>query len=170
MSAAITQSLRSLFRLDSARDGDIRRDVLWLLALSLLLIGTGIGLRDPWPADEPRFALVARDMVGTGEWLVPRVGGDIYADKPPLFFWMMAVGIKLTGSVKLAFRKMAPVRRTARSMSARTSVPGGRSAKDGGVTVIVQKSLSEGYSERQPMRGIHVRSAAVRPHPGRLVD
>jgi len=103
MSAAITQGLRSLFRLDSTRDDDVRRDVLWLLALGLLLIGTGIGLRDPWPADEPRFALVARDMVGTGEWLVPRVGGDIYADKPPLFFWMMAVGIKLTGSVKLAF-------------------------------------------------------------------
>ena len=28
-----------------------------------LLIGAGLGLRDPWPADEPRFALVARDML-----------------------------------------------------------------------------------------------------------
>ena len=60
-------------------------DLLWLLGLSLLLIVTGLGLRDPWPADEPRFALV-RDMVATGEWLLPRVGGDVYADKPPLFF------------------------------------------------------------------------------------
>src|SRR3712207_1245468 len=103
MSAAIEQGLRALLRLDSTRDDEVRRDVLWLLALGLLLIGTGIGLRDPWPADEPRFALVARDMVGTGEWLVPRVGGDIYADKPPLYFWLMASGIKLFGSVKLAF-------------------------------------------------------------------
>lgn len=103
MSAAIEHGLRALLRLDCAREDEVRRDVFWLLALGVLLIGTGIGLRDPWPADEPRFALVARDMVGTGEWLVPRVGGDIYADKPPLFFWLMAVGIKLTGSVKAAF-------------------------------------------------------------------
>ena len=42
---------------------DVRFDCLWLLGLGLLLIATGIGLRDPWPADEPRFALIARDMV-----------------------------------------------------------------------------------------------------------
>ncbi len=66
-----------------------RLDLLWLLGLGLLLIATGIGLRDPWPADEPRFALIVRDMVATGDWLLPRVGGDVYADKPPLFFWLM---------------------------------------------------------------------------------
>jgi len=82
---------------------DVRTDLFWLIGLSLLLIATGIGLRDPWPADEPRFALIARDMVATHHWLIPRVGGDVYADKPPLFFWMIAAGIKLTGSVRWAF-------------------------------------------------------------------
>ncbi|HKQ84637.1 MAG TPA: glycosyltransferase family 39 protein [Steroidobacteraceae bacterium] len=82
---------------------DVRIDVLWLLGLGLLLIGTGIGLRDPWPADEPRFALVARDMVATGDWLVPRVGGDVYADKPPLFFWLMALALTVTRSLRVAF-------------------------------------------------------------------
>ncbi|HKQ12974.1 MAG TPA: glycosyltransferase family 39 protein [Steroidobacteraceae bacterium] len=80
-----------------------RVDVLWLLALALLLIATGIGLRDPWPADEPRFALVARDMVATGDWLLPRVGGQPYADKPPLFFWLIALGLTLTHSLRVAF-------------------------------------------------------------------
>ena len=90
-------------------DGTVRQnqspwaDVLWLLALALLLIATGIGLRDPWPADEPRFALVARDMVATGDWLLPRVGGQPYADKPPLFFWLIAVGLQLTHSLRVAF-------------------------------------------------------------------
>ena len=28
--------------------------LFWLFAL--LILGTGLGLRDPWPADEPRFA------------------------------------------------------------------------------------------------------------------
>lgn len=78
-------------------------DFLWLLALALLLIATGIGLRDPWPADEPRFALVARDMVATGEWLLPRVGGQPYADKPPLFFWLIATCLEVTRSLRFAF-------------------------------------------------------------------
>ncbi|MET0658575.1 MAG: glycosyltransferase family 39 protein, partial [Steroidobacteraceae bacterium] len=82
---------------------NVRVDVLWLVGLGLLLIGTGIGLRDPWPADEPRFALVARDMVATGDWLVPRVGGDVYADKPPLFFWLMALALTVTRSLRVAF-------------------------------------------------------------------
>ena len=74
--------------LSSARD--VRLDLYWLLGLGLLLMGVGIGLRDPWPADEPRFALVAQDMLRSGQWLIPMIGGDTYADKPPLFFWMIA--------------------------------------------------------------------------------
>ena len=79
------------------------QDLAWLALALLLIIGTGLGLRDPWPADEPRFALVARDMVLSGEWLFPRVGGDLYQDKPPLYFWLLAAGYSLTGSVKASF-------------------------------------------------------------------
>jgi 4-amino-4-deoxy-L-arabinose transferase-like glycosyltransferase len=79
------------------------RDLFWLALALLVIIGTGLGIRDPWPADEPRFAAIARDMVHTGEWLFPRVGGDLYQDKPPLFFWMLAVCYSLTGSIKWSF-------------------------------------------------------------------
>ncbi len=79
------------------------RDLLWLALALLVIIGTGLGIRDPWPADEPRFASIARDMVATGEWLFPRVGGDLYQDKPPLFFWLLAVCYSLTGSLKWSF-------------------------------------------------------------------
>jgi 4-amino-4-deoxy-L-arabinose transferase-like glycosyltransferase len=78
-------------------------DLLWLALAFVLIIGTGLGIRDPWPADEPRFAAVARDMVLTGEWLFPRVGGDLYQDKPPFFFWLVALCYSLTGSLKIAF-------------------------------------------------------------------
>lgn len=83
--------------------GDIKLDIYWLLGLGVLLMGVGLGLRDPWPADEPRFALVARDMVRSGNWLIPMIGGDTYADKPPLFFWLMASCYKLLGSLRMAF-------------------------------------------------------------------
>jgi len=79
------------------------RDIALLVSLGLLLIASGIGLRDPWPADEPRFALIARDMVASGNWLFPKVGGDLYADKPPLFFWLMAACYALTGSLRVSF-------------------------------------------------------------------
>jgi 4-amino-4-deoxy-L-arabinose transferase-like glycosyltransferase len=60
-------------------------------------------MRDPWPADEPRFASLARDMVTTGEWLFPRVGGDLYQDKPPVFFWLLAASYALIGSLRWSF-------------------------------------------------------------------
>jgi 4-amino-4-deoxy-L-arabinose transferase-like glycosyltransferase len=82
---------------------DIALDVLWLLGIGLLLIGTGLGLRDPWAPDEPRFALVAQDMLRSGDWLFPRVGGDLYADKPPLFFWLIASATAATGSLRVGF-------------------------------------------------------------------
>jgi 4-amino-4-deoxy-L-arabinose transferase-like glycosyltransferase len=80
-----------------------RSDLLWLVVALLLLVATGIGVRDPWPADEPRFAALARDMAEGGEWLFPRVGGDLYADKPPLYFWMLTAAYEVIGSVRWSF-------------------------------------------------------------------
>jgi 4-amino-4-deoxy-L-arabinose transferase-like glycosyltransferase len=79
------------------------RDLLWLGLALLLIVASGLGVRDPWPADEPRFASLARDMATSGEWLFPRVGGDLYQDKPPLYFWLLALSFTLFGSVKAWF-------------------------------------------------------------------
>ena len=94
---------QSFWRPDRYGPGEIRTDLFWLLGLALVMVGAGLGLRDPWPADEPRFAVIARDMVRTGQWLVPMVGGDLYQDKPPVFFWLIALTLKLTGSLRFAF-------------------------------------------------------------------
>jgi 4-amino-4-deoxy-L-arabinose transferase-like glycosyltransferase len=77
------------------------RWLFWLTAL--LVLGGGFGLRDPWPADEPRFALVATQMVETGQWLFPMRGDELYPDKPPLFMWLQAVFYALTGELRVAF-------------------------------------------------------------------
>ena len=78
-------------------------DLAWIGFAFLALIGVGFGLRDPWPADEPRFAAVALDMLRSGDWLIPRVGGDLYQDKPPLHFWLIAASLQLTGELRSAF-------------------------------------------------------------------
>ena len=79
------------------------KTLLPLLAIALLLALAGIGLRSPWPADEPRFAEVAREMVETGEWLVPMRGGEAYPDKPPVFMWATATLLALGIPLKIAF-------------------------------------------------------------------
>ncbi|MBU6246941.1 MAG: glycosyltransferase family 39 protein [Xanthomonadaceae bacterium] len=83
--------------------GDARRELLWSGLFALLVLGIGIGLRDPWPSDEPRFALVARWMVEHGQWLFPHRGHELYPDKPPVFMWMQALAYVLTRSWRIAF-------------------------------------------------------------------
>ncbi len=78
-------------------------DLAWIGLAFLAFIFAGFGLRDPWPADEPRFAAVALDMLRSGDWLIPRVGGDLYQDKPPLHFWLIATSLEATGSLRWAF-------------------------------------------------------------------
>ena len=75
--------------------------LFWIVAL--LVLGAGLGLRDPWPADEPRFALVARQMVESGQWLFPMRGDELYPDKPPLFMWLQAACYALLGNLRVAF-------------------------------------------------------------------
>ncbi|TAN05833.1 MAG: glycosyltransferase family 39 protein [Rhodanobacteraceae bacterium] len=76
---------------------DERAQLALLFVFALLLLGLGIGLRDPWPSDEPRFALVAREMLASGQWLFPHRGVELYSDKPPLFMWLEACAWAITG-------------------------------------------------------------------------
>lgn len=74
-----------------------------LAMLAIVMIFSGVGLRDPWPADEPRFAQVAVEMVESGQWFFPMRGGELYPDKPPVFMWSIAFFYWLLGSIKVAF-------------------------------------------------------------------
>ncbi|WP_166211331.1 ArnT family glycosyltransferase [Cognatiluteimonas telluris] len=81
----------------------ISRDTWLFWILALLVIGAGIGLRDPWPADEPRFALAAKQMVESGNWLFPHRGVELYSDKPPMLMWLEAAGFELLRNWRVAF-------------------------------------------------------------------
>jgi 4-amino-4-deoxy-L-arabinose transferase-like glycosyltransferase len=76
----------------------------WLLAITaLLVIGAGLGMRDPWPSDEPRFALVAKQMVESGNWLFPHRGLELYSDKPPMLMWLQAAFYTVLRDWRVAF-------------------------------------------------------------------
>lgn len=72
---------------------------LGLLLLGLVLFLPGIGGRDLWNPDEPRYAEVTREMVASGDWFVPHLNGKVYSEKPPLLFWMIAGASLVTGEV-----------------------------------------------------------------------
>ncbi len=46
-----------------------------------------------------RYAEVAREMIRSGEWVVPHWNGKIFIDKPPLLFWLIAIPSFIYGSV-----------------------------------------------------------------------
>jgi 4-amino-4-deoxy-L-arabinose transferase-like glycosyltransferase len=69
----------------------------------VLALLAGMGLRQPSPPDEPRFVLAARAMVDSGNWLLPHRGGELYAEKPPVFMWMQAASHTVFGGWDLAF-------------------------------------------------------------------
>ncbi len=81
----------------------VRREGWWFALCAFVILAAGIGLRDPWPADEPRFALSAQQMVASGDWLIPHRGHEIYADKPPAFMAAQAVSYEVTRSWRVAF-------------------------------------------------------------------
>ena len=49
--------------------------------------------------DYLRYAEIAREMIRSGEWVVPHYNGEVYIDKPPLLFWLIAIPSWVYGSV-----------------------------------------------------------------------
>lgn len=82
---------------------DTRFRLFCLLMLATLCLAAGVGLREPSPPDEPRFVMAAKDMIDSGNWLVPHRGREFYAEKPPVFMWMQAAGHAVVGNWRIAF-------------------------------------------------------------------
>lgn len=64
-----------------------------------LLYLPALGAHDLWNPDEPRYAQVTREMLDRGDLLVPYLNGEIYTQKPPLFFWAVAAASLPFGGV-----------------------------------------------------------------------
>lgn len=84
---------------DIARSAFPWRPVALLLAAAALIGFASLGQRDVWAPDEPKYALVAKEMIETGQFFLPHVNGEPYPDKPPLLFWLIAASSFVTGGV-----------------------------------------------------------------------
>ena len=72
-----------------------RLALITFLGLFLYLLGNHAA--SPWDRDEPRYAEAAREMVASGDYVLPRFHGEVRYDKPPLIYWVMAAAYRVTG-------------------------------------------------------------------------
>jgi 4-amino-4-deoxy-L-arabinose transferase-like glycosyltransferase len=69
--------------------------VLAVLCYVLFFYGLGnLGMVGP---DEPRYASVAREMITSGDYVTPRLYGSPWFEKPPLMYWLAALGDRIFG-------------------------------------------------------------------------
>jgi 4-amino-4-deoxy-L-arabinose transferase-like glycosyltransferase len=74
--------------------------VLGFGALNFFLLG-GTPLANP---DEARYAQIPREMIEAGDWVIGRLNGVPYLEKPPLVYWMIGLCHRLFGPGEWSMR------------------------------------------------------------------
>ena len=75
-----------------------------LPALTLFAFFFLLGCRSLNEPDEGRYSEIAREMIETGDWLVPHLWYLPHLDKPPMTYWLVAASMKLFGQNEWAAR------------------------------------------------------------------
>jgi len=80
----------------------MKRSMLFLFILLVfggVLFFYNLGGWDLWNPDEPRYAQIAKEMLQGEGWIIPHLNSEVYLDKPPLFFWLMAATATVIGGM-----------------------------------------------------------------------
>ena len=85
------------------------KDNLWKAYLGVFLLFllpyvVFLGRRQMFVPDETRYGEIPREMIATGNWVVPHLNGLRYFEKPALGYWLNAVSIKIFGENAFAAR------------------------------------------------------------------
>src|SRR6266542_1755701 len=72
--------------------------------LPAVLAFSGLGARPLISPAEARYALVAREMLESGDWIQPHLNHARYYEKPPLTYWSVAASYRLFGFTEFASR------------------------------------------------------------------
>ena len=78
--------------------------LLLLLILSCFFLILNLGSYSLKEPDEGRYAEIPREMVETGDYIVPRLNYVRYFEKPPLHYWVTALSYQTLGISEWSFR------------------------------------------------------------------
>lgn len=70
----------------------------------LLVYILPIGFRPMIVPDETRYAEIPREMIATGDWIVPRLNGMRYFEKPVMGYWLNGISMLIFGENSFAVR------------------------------------------------------------------
>jgi len=79
-----------------------------VIGMALVWLGSTGWARPLMLPDEGRYVGVAWEMLRSGDWLTPTLDGLPYFHKPPLFYWLTALGMGVMGANEWAAR-VAPL-------------------------------------------------------------
>jgi 4-amino-4-deoxy-L-arabinose transferase-like glycosyltransferase len=85
------------------RRGHAIRILLILIGATVVYL-VGNGHVPLWDRDEPRYAQTSRQMLRSGDWVVPRLLDEVRTAKPVLIYWCQASAMKLLGENEFAAR------------------------------------------------------------------
>jgi 4-amino-4-deoxy-L-arabinose transferase-like glycosyltransferase len=75
-----------------------------IAAFATLIFFFHLGTYGLWEPDEGRYAEIAREMLATGNFVVPHLNYVPYIEKPPLLYWLTALSMWLFGVNEFAAR------------------------------------------------------------------
>jgi 4-amino-4-deoxy-L-arabinose transferase-like glycosyltransferase len=63
-----------------------------------------LGVRPLFNPDEGRYGGIPREMLASGDWVLPRLNGAVYLEKPPLQYWATAASLAAFGQNEFGVR------------------------------------------------------------------
>lgn len=61
-----------------------------LVAIGCILFLYLVGARDLWAPDEDEYAQISREMIRSGDWIIPTCNGEAWTIKPVLLNWLIS--------------------------------------------------------------------------------
>jgi 4-amino-4-deoxy-L-arabinose transferase-like glycosyltransferase len=75
-----------------------------MFALAAMLFFFHLGAYGLWEPDEGRYSEIPREMIESGDFVVPHLNYVAYVEKPPLLYWLTAASFSAVGENEFAAR------------------------------------------------------------------